>query len=81
MMYIQSVYTPLFNPGHILLMWPHIPMYDEKNNYQEMYEQCVANSLEKLASNLGNYEMKETPGKIKISDFPVLNTNNDRYIW
>ena len=55
MMYIQCVYTPLFNPGHISLMWSFYNMYEQKNNYQEGYEQFVKKSLERLTSHFGNY--------------------------
>ena len=53
-MYIQCVYTPLFNLGHILIGVAHIQMYREKNNYQENcqrdYETSVKRSLEKSAT-------------------------------
>ena len=39
MMYIQSVYTPLFNPGHILLMWPFYNMADIFDN-QILCKKC-----------------------------------------
>ncbi len=31
-MYIQCVYTPLFNPGHISMMWPIFKMADIFDN-------------------------------------------------
>ena len=47
-------------------------MYEQKDSYQKMYEQCVTSSLEKLASNFGNYEMKNPLERMQTSDFPVL---------
>ena len=55
MRYIQCVYTPLFNPGHILIGVAHIQMYEQKNNYQKMYEKSVKKSLERLTAHFGIY--------------------------
>ena len=69
-LYIQCVYTPLFNPGHILIDVAHIQMYREKN-YQENYETSVNESLERKA-NLGGYAGATISEQMKMSDFPVL---------